>query len=79
MDRYSGWNRTAYFKLGGATLAELIKVLRQEFTAMGVPEELSCNRGTNLMSREITTWLKGWGYGIPQQDILSLMAEWSVQ
>ena len=60
VDRYLAWNRTAYFKPGGATSAELIKVLRQEFAAMGVPEEISCGRGTNLTSREITTWLKGW-------------------
>ena len=35
--------------------SELIKVLRQEFTTMGVPEEISCDRGTNLTSIEITT------------------------
>ena len=64
VDRYSGWNRTAYFKPGGATSAELIKVLRQEFASMGVPEEMSCDRGTNLSSRELTTWLKGWGVKI---------------
>ena len=27
---------------------------------MGVPKEMSCDRGTNLTSHEITTWLKGW-------------------
>ena len=64
VDRYSGWNRTAYFKPGKATSAEVIKVLRQEFASMGVPEELSCDRGTNLSSREITTWLTGWGVKI---------------
>ena len=31
---------------------------------MGIPEEMSCNRGMNLTSREITTWLKGWGVEI---------------
>ena len=59
VDTYSGWNRTSYFKPGGAMSSEMIKVLRQEFTTMGVPEEISCHRGTNLMSIEITTWLKG--------------------
>ena len=39
--------------------SELIKVLRQEFATMGVPEEISCDRGMNLMSREITSWLMG--------------------
>ena len=46
---------------GGSTSANLISALRTQFEAMGVPEELSCDRGTNLTSSEITTWLKGWG------------------
>ena len=43
-----------------SNLVELIKALRQEFISMGVPEEISCDRGTNLTSNEITTWLKAW-------------------
>ena len=42
-----------------STSAELIKVLRLEFAEMGVPEELSCDRGTNLTSYEMKNWLKG--------------------
>ena len=64
VDRYSGWNRTAYFKPGRATSREVIKVLRKEFASMGMPDEMSCDRGTNLTSSEITTWLKGWGVKI---------------
>ena len=48
------------FKKGGATSGEVIKVLRKEFGDMGVPEEISCDRGTNLTSTEIKNWLKGW-------------------
>ena len=55
VDIYSGWNRTAYFRPGGATSGELIKALRKEFARMGIPEEMSCDRGTNLTSNEITT------------------------
>ena len=31
---------------------------------MGVPEEISCDRGSNLVSREITDWLKKWDVSI---------------
>ena len=41
VDRYSGWNRMAHFPPRKSISAELIKVLRQEFGRMGVPEELS--------------------------------------
>ena len=61
VDRYTGWNRTAHFPPGKSTSAELIKVLRHEFGAMGVPEELSCDGGKNLTSHEVITWLKSWG------------------
>ena len=60
IDHYSGWNRTAYFPPGKKTTADLIKVLREEFADMGVPEELSCDRGTNITSFEMKEWLKGW-------------------
>ena len=58
--RYSGWNQTAYFKPGHATSREVINVPREEFSDMSVPEEISCDRGSNLVSYEITEWLKGW-------------------
>ena len=45
---------TAYFKPGGATLSELIKVLRQEFASMGVPEEISCDGETNLIRSRLS-------------------------
>ena len=56
-----GWNRTAHFPPGKSTSAELIKVLRQEFGAFGVSEELSCDRGKNLTSYKVKEWLKSWG------------------
>ena len=59
-ERYSGWNRTAHFQPGKSTSVELIKVLRQEFGSMGVPEELSCDGGKNLTSYEVREWLKDW-------------------
>merc|ERR1712082_343126 len=61
VDRYTGWNRTAHFPPGKRASAELIKVLRQEFGSMGVPEELSCDGGKNLTSSEVIDWLKSWG------------------
>ena len=51
----------AHFLPGKSTSAELIKVLRNEFGAMGVPVELSCDGGKNLTSYEVREWLKGWG------------------
>ena len=61
VDRYSGWNRTFWFPQGGSTSTNLISALRTQFEDMGVPEELACDRGSNLTSSEITTWLRGWG------------------
>ena len=57
VDCYSGWNRLGHFSPGKATSDEVIKVLREEFADMGVPEEISCDRGSNLVSREIKDWL----------------------
>ena len=61
VDRYSGWNHTAHFPPGKSTSAELIKVLRHEFGAMGVPEELTCDGEKNLTSYKVKDLLKGWG------------------
>ena len=60
VDRYSGWNRLAWFAPGKATSSGVIKVLREEFMDFGIPEEISVDRGSNLMSKEITDWLKAW-------------------
>ena len=69
VDRYSGWNRLAWFAPGKATSSEVIKVLREEFMDMGVPEEISCDRGSNLVSREITDWLKTWDVTIRDSSV----------
>ena len=62
VDRNTGWNKATWFPPGKSTSAELIKTLRTEFADWGVPEELSCDKGTNLSSHEMKTWLKIWGY-----------------
>ena len=31
---------------------------------MGISQEISCDRGSNLVSREITDWLKKWDVSI---------------
>ena len=61
VDRYSGWMKIAYFPRKEATSAELIKVLRTYFMDFGAPEELSSDRGSNLVSGEMKSWLKSWG------------------
>ena len=68
VDRYSGWNRTCHFPPGKSTSTELIRCLRVEFGAMGVPEELSCDGGKNLTSHEVREWLKG-SVGCETQDL----------
>merc|ERR1712239_43108 len=61
VDRYSGWNDTPYYPPNHATTAEVIKSLRNLFADFGVPEEFSCDGGTNLTSEEMKNFLKSWG------------------
>ena len=61
VERYTWWNKTTWFPPGKSMSKELIKALRAEFADWGGPEELSCNRGTNLTSHEMRTWLQKWG------------------
>ena len=68
VDRYSRWNKVTWFPPGKSTSAELIKTLREEFGDFGVPEELSCDRGTNLTSHEMKTFFKGWGVRVRESS-----------
>merc|ERR1712239_90681 len=61
VDRYSGWNDTTYYPPGNATMAEVIKSLRNLFADFGVPEEFACDGGKNLTSTEMDNFLKSWG------------------
>ena len=69
-DRYSGWNKTAFLTHGKCTMAELIKWLRAEFADMLVPEEISSDRGPNLIRSEMKEWLKCWGVKIRESSAL---------
>ena len=60
VDHYSGWNKTAWFPPGKSNSVELIRVLREEFAEFGVPEELSCDRGTSLAFYKMKEWFKSW-------------------
>ena len=58
-DRLTGWLEVKH--LGqGTTSHHLVSVLRTLFTRHGVPEEMSCDGGTNLVSEEMQNFLKKW-------------------
>ena len=58
VDRYTGWKKVIWYPPGKSTSAELMKTLRQEFGGWGVPEELSCDRGSILTLHVMITWYK---------------------
>ena len=58
-DRLTGWLEVKH--LGqGTTSHHLITYLRDLFTRHGVPEDLSCDGGTNLVSDEMQNFMKKW-------------------
>ncbi|KAG0710423.1 hypothetical protein GWK47_022830 [Chionoecetes opilio] len=58
-DRLSGWLEVEHLS-GDATSACLITVFRRWFKRFGIPEELSCDGGTNLTSQESRGFLDTW-------------------
>ncbi|KAG0726007.1 Transposon Ty3-I Gag-Pol polyprotein [Chionoecetes opilio] len=58
-DRLSGWLEVEHLS-GDATSARLITVFRRWFKRFGIPEELSCDGGTNLTSQESRGFLDTW-------------------
>ena len=58
-DRLSGWLEVEHLS-GDATSARLITVFRRWFRRFGIPEELSCDGGTNLTSQESRGFFNTW-------------------
>lgn len=59
-DRLTGWLEVAHLP-SGAPSGKIMKHLRHFFTRWGAPEQLSTDGGTNLVSGEMTAFLKRWG------------------
>lgn len=58
-DRLSGWLEMEHLS-GDATSARLITIFRRWFRHFGIPEELSCDGGTNLTSQESRGFFNTW-------------------
>ncbi|XP_063859165.1 uncharacterized protein LOC135100132 [Scylla paramamosain] len=58
--RLTGWLEVAHLP-SGAPSGKIMKHLRHFFTRWGPPEQLSTDGGTNLVSGEMTAFLKRWG------------------
>ena len=59
-DRLTGWLEVAHLP-SGAHSGKIMKHLRHFFTRWGAPEQLSTDGGTNLVSGEMTAFLRRWG------------------
>jgi len=58
-DRLTGWLEVEHLP-GDTTSARLIVVFRRWFRRFGIPEELSCDGGTNLISQESRSFFDAW-------------------
>ncbi|XP_045132259.1 uncharacterized protein K02A2.6-like [Portunus trituberculatus] len=58
-DRLTGWLEVEHLS-GEATSSRLITLFRRWFTRFGIPEELSCDGGTNLTSHESRRFFEDW-------------------
>ena len=58
-DRLTGWLEVDHLS-GGATTSRLLTSFRRWFTKFGIPEELSCDGGTNLTSHEARKFFSDW-------------------
>ncbi|XP_063852409.1 uncharacterized protein K02A2.6-like [Scylla paramamosain] len=56
-DRLTGWLEVEHLS-GEATSSRLITLFRRWFTRFGIPEEFSCDGGTNLTSHESRRFLE---------------------
>ncbi|XP_066974232.1 uncharacterized protein [Macrobrachium rosenbergii] len=59
-NRLTGWLEIARFP-SSATSQRLMSVLRGYFMRWGVPEEVSTDGGTNLISEEMSAFFRRWG------------------
>lgn len=59
-DRLTGWLEVAHFP-NGTESSRIKKQLRRYFTRWGVPEKISMDGGTNLVSEEMNEFYKKWG------------------
>jgi len=58
-DRLTGWLEVEHLPSGSTTI-KLISAFRRWFRRFGIPEELSCDGGTNLVSEEARAFLLSW-------------------
>ncbi|KAF0291933.1 uncharacterized protein FJT64_009979 [Amphibalanus amphitrite] len=65
-DRLTGWLRLDVLR--SASSGRLISLLRRYFSECGVPEEISVDGGTNLVSAEMRAFLDRWGVAIRQSS-----------
>ena len=59
-DRFSGWISVYYFSKE-ATAAELVKILKTQFSTFGVAENFSSDDGSQFRSHTFQEFLKLWG------------------
>ena len=59
VDRYSNWPSVAFPKNSGAN--ELVRIMRDFFSTMGVPMSLATDGGPSFMSQEVGEFLERWG------------------
>ena len=61
MDRLSGWPSLRVRNKRDPTTRDVIRVLREFFTALGVPVQIRSDNGPQFNSREFTQFLSRWG------------------
>ena len=59
VDRYSNWPSVVFPKNSGAN--ELVRIMRDFFSTMGVPRSLATDGGPSFMSQEVGEFLERWG------------------
>ena len=71
VDQYSGWPTVYHFRPGKSNSANLIKVLREMFSAYGVPSEFASDGGPQLTSKQFEDFLNFWGYIIVYLQLIT--------
>ena len=59
-DRFSGWISVYYFNKE-ATAAELVKIMKAQFSTFGVAEHFSSDDGPQFRSQTFHEFLQLWG------------------
>ena len=65
-DRLTGWIKVDCLR--SSSSGHLVSLLRRHFSECGVPEEISVDGGTNLVSAEMRTFLDRWGVTVRQSS-----------